>query len=211
VTAAPRVPPIPPRQWPPKMKAALAALVPPDPRHPLPRRDPGRPQGLNILGTLAHHPDLAQAFHAFNGHVLFATTLTPRQRELLVLRVAGRRGADYEWAQHVVQATDAGMTADEIVRVLDDPDTGGWSPLERALLHAADELVDEARIADATWEALAAELGHRQIMDVIFTVGAYDVLAMLIRSFGIPLDDDLAGMPMPGHAPAAPVPPAERK
>ena len=28
-------------------------------------------------------------------------------------------------------------------------------------------------------------------MDVVFTVGAYDVLAMALRTFGVPLDDDL--------------------
>ena len=57
------------------------------------------------------------AFNTFNGHVLFGTTLTARQRELLVLRVASRRGADYEWAQHVVLGHDAGLSTDEIVRV----------------------------------------------------------------------------------------------
>ena len=45
--------------------------------------------------------------------------------------------------------------------------------------------------ADATWAVLAAELGDQELMDLIFTVGAYDVLAMLFRSFGVQLDDDL--------------------
>ncbi len=28
-------------------------------------------------------------------------------------------------------------------------------------------------------------------MDLVFTVGAYDLLAMAMRSFGVELDDDL--------------------
>ena len=28
-------------------------------------------------------------------------------------------------------------------------------------------------------------------MDLVFTVGAYDTLAMALRSFGVELDDDL--------------------
>ena len=54
-----------------------------------------------------------------------------------------------------------------------------------------DELVADAMITDATWAELAAELDVHQLMDLVFTVGAYDVLAMAFRSFGVPLDDDL--------------------
>lgn len=186
-----RVDPLPPDRWPPEMKGALAALRPPAPRHPLPPRDPSRPKGLNVLGLFAHHPALATAFHTFNGHILFASTLTPRQRELLVLRVAAVRAATYEWTQHVVLAGDAGIDADEIERIRQGPASEGWSDLERGLLAAADELVADARIGDATWATLAAQLGEQQLLDVVFTVGAYDALAMVLRSFDVELDDDL--------------------
>ena len=46
-------------------------------------------------------------------------------------------------------------------------------------------------IGEETWSTLAADLDERQLMDVVFTVGAYDVLAMALRTFGVPLDDDL--------------------
>jgi alkylhydroperoxidase family enzyme len=188
-----RIEPLPIKQWRPEMRDALAALTPPEPRHPLPRTGSGRPKALNALGTMARYPALARAFHTFNGHVLFATTLSVRQRELLVLRVAAVRQATYEWRQHVVQARDAGMTDDEIARVADGPDAAGWSPLEAAMLRAVDELLADALISDGTWAALAGELDERQLMDLIFTVGAYDLLAMAFRSWGIELDEDLLG------------------
>lgn len=188
---APRLAPLPPGEWPDAMRDALAALRPPDPRHPLPARGGDRPKGLNVLGTLARHPALARAFHTLNGHVLFASTLSPRDRELLVLRVASVRDAAYEWAQHAVLAGDAGLGEDEIARVAEGPDAPAWSPRDRAMLRAVDELVADALIADATWDALAAELDEQQLMDLVFTVGAYDLLAMALRSFGVELDDDL--------------------
>ena len=46
-------------------------------------------------------------------------------------------------------------------------------------------------ISDATWDVLAAELDPRQLLDVIFTVGAYETLGWMMRSFDIELDDDL--------------------
>ncbi len=175
------------------MKGALAALRPPNPRHPFPSREPGRPKGLNVLGTFALHPELATAYHTFNGHLLFATTLSTRQRELLVLRVAAVRAAEYEWLQHVVLAGDVGISPEEVERVAAGPAAEGWSSFEAALLAAVDELLDDAMIADATWKVLADELDAQQLIDLVFTVGAYDVLAMAMRSFGIQVDDDLRG------------------
>jgi AhpD family alkylhydroperoxidase len=146
---------------------------------------------LNALGTLARHPELTRAFHTFNGHVLFGSTLQPRQRELLVLRVAAVRRSNYEWAQHVVLARDAGLDEEEIARIAVGPQAADWSPLDRALLSAVDELVGDARISDSTWAVLANELDDQQLMDVVFTVGAYEILAMAFRSFGVELDADL--------------------
>ncbi len=173
------------------MREALAALRPANPRHPFPVREPGRPKGLNALGTLARHPDLARAFHTFNGHILFGSTLSPRQRELLVLRVAAVRRAAYEWKQHVVLAGDAGITVEEVARIAEGPDAPGWSALDRAMVGAVDELLADAKVADDTWEVLASGLEVQQMMDLVFTVGAYDALAMAFRSFGVALDDDL--------------------
>jgi len=187
----PRIRPLPPAKWPEAMRGALAALRPPEPRHPLPARGGDRPKGLNVLGTLARHPALARAFHTFNGHVLFASTLSARQRELLVLRVAAVRDAEYERRQHVVLAGDAGLDADEVTAIAEGPGAPGWSPLERAMLRAVDELLGDATIADATWEALARELDEQQLLDLVFTVGAYDLLAMALRACRVELDDDL--------------------
>ncbi len=189
-TDTPRLVPLLPSEWPDTMRAAIAALRPPEPRHPFPSRDADRPKGLNALGLLARHPALTTAFNTFNGHVLFATTLSPRQRELLVLRVAALRDSTYEWAQHAVLAEDAGLDRDEVARIAEGPEAG-WSGLEHAMLQAVDELVADAKIADGTWTVLAAELDEHQLMDLVFTVGAYDALAMAFRSFGVPLDDDL--------------------
>jgi 4-carboxymuconolactone decarboxylase len=173
------------------MRDALAALLPSDPRHAPPERTGDRPKGLNVLGTLAHHPELAQAYHTFNGHILFNTSLSPRQRELLVLRVAAVRECAYEWEQHVVLAGDVGLEPDEIDRIRTGADAPGWSPLDRAMLQAVDDLMARAEVGDTAWAVLAAELDERQLMDLVFTVGAYEVLAMALKSFRVPLDDDL--------------------
>jgi alkylhydroperoxidase family enzyme len=180
-----RLTPLPPQSWPAEMRTALAPLRPPTPR------SADQPKGLNALGTFARHPALMRAYHVFVGQLLYESSLSARQRELLILRVAAVRGADYEWAQHVVLATDAGISRAEMAAIAGNEPHAGWPPLETALLAAVDELLAAARISDATWSSLSAELSEHQLFDLVFTVGAYDVLAMALRSFGVPLDDDL--------------------
>ncbi|CAI7974043.1 MULTISPECIES: carboxymuconolactone decarboxylase family protein [unclassified Parafrankia] len=151
----------------------------------------GGQSGANLLGTLARYPALTIAFLRFNGHALYGTSLTARQRELIVLRVASLRQADYEWAQHVVLAEAAGLRDDEIARVTEGPDAAGWAPLESALLRAADELIADGSVGDQTWKTLSSELDEHQLMDVVFTVGTYEMVAFALRSFGVEAEDDL--------------------
>jgi alkylhydroperoxidase family enzyme len=169
------------------MREAFAVLSPPADRP----RPEGRPKGLNALGMLAWHPQLAHAYNIFTGQMLYGSTLTPRQRELLVLRVAAVRDSQYEWAQHVASAADNDIDADEVERIAVGPEAPRWSDHERALLRAVDELVGDALIGNETWALLAAELEEQQLMDLVFTVGVYEVFAMALRTFAVPLDDDL--------------------
>jgi AhpD family alkylhydroperoxidase len=173
------------------MQDALNAFRParrdaPPSSPPQRRRNPG-----NLLGTFACYPELAKAYLTFNGHVLYASSLSARVREILVLRVAVRRRCEYEWAQHVRLGTVAGLTAEEIGWIVEGPERPEWNVLDRSVLQAVDELLDVAHISDGTWTNLAQHLDERQLMDLVFTVGAYETLAMAIRSFGVDSDIDL--------------------
>jgi AhpD family alkylhydroperoxidase len=151
----------------------------------------GRPSGANLLGTLVRHPALAKAFLTFNGHVLSGSTLSYRQRELLVLRVAFVRQCDYEWAQHVLRGREAGLRDDEVARIGAAPDAPEWSMLDRALLTATDELIVDGAVGADTWAALAGEFDEQQLMDVVFTVGTYELVAMALRSFDVQPEAEL--------------------
>ena len=186
----PRIAPLPRDEWTDEIGQAIAALLPPDAERPL-RRRKGGSKGHNVLGTLARHPRLMRAYHTFNGHILYTSSLSPRVRELLILRVAALRKAEYEWEQHVVLAEEAGLDEQEIARIAEGPDVPGWSTGDAALLRAADELVGDAMISDATWAVLSETMDEHQLMDLVFTVGAYELLAMAFRSFGVQIDEDL--------------------
>ena len=64
--------------------------------------------------------------------------------------------------------------------------------LETAILRAVDEMIAEGGISAPTWNALAAKLDNRQILDLIFTAGSYDILAWMFKSLDLTIDDEIA-------------------
>lgn len=195
----PRITPRPPADWDAEVLDALAVMRQGD-SQAAQRNEPGAPRVVNALGLLMRYPALAKAFLTFNRHLLFNSSLSDRIRELLILRIAWLRRAEYEWAQHVLLAQKAGLSKEEIEAVKEGPGCVQWAPLDAALLAAVDELHTDAFVTDTTWDALAAGLDQRQLMDLVFTVGAYDLLAMAFNTFGLELDPGLEGFGKPSSA-----------
>ena len=147
------------------------------------------------MKTMANHPKLAEAWQPFAGYILRDNSLPPRDRELLILRIGWLNRAEYEWGHHSRLAKQVGVTDEEILRVTEGPETAGWSSFERALLRAADELHKSAYISDRTWAYLDARYDEKQLMDVVFTVGEYNLVSWALRSFRVPMDEGLEGFP----------------
>jgi 4-carboxymuconolactone decarboxylase len=174
-----RVPPLPADQWDDAVDQALSGLLPAERRNP--------EAAGNLLATLVRHPKLTRSFLRFNNHLLFSSPLPERLRELAVLRVAHRRGCEYEWRHHARMGSEVGLTDD----VIDGIQRGELTnELDRAVLDAVDELEDESNVSDATWATLSAHLDERQRMDLVFTIGCYGALAMAINTFGVEPDQE---------------------
>ena len=150
---------------------------------------------LNIFKTLAHHPKLMKRWLVFGNHILGKNTLDPRERELAILRIGWLCKAEYEWGQHVEISRNLGMSDDEIERVAAGPDAPGWDPFDATLLRAVDELHADAMITDPTWKALSERYGTEQLMDLVFTVGQYNLVSMALNTFGVQLDEGIDGFP----------------
>ena len=147
---------------------------------------------LNLFRILMHHPNLTRRWTVFAGHVLQKQTLPLRDRELLILRIGWLNQSEYEWAQHVEIAKRAGFSDAEIEQVKSGP-LAGWSTHEAALVQAADDLFERSVVSDATWATLSAAYSTEQMMDMVFTIGQYNLVSWALNSFGVPLDDFLPG------------------
>src|SRR5262249_44538364 len=108
----------------------------------------------NGLRTLLNLPELVDAVMPYTNYLLNESSLSGRQRELLVLRAAWLGGSQSLWATHVASARAAGLSAAEIRRIAQGPDQSGWDPFEASLLRLADELYRNSSVTNLTWQAL---------------------------------------------------------
>jgi alkylhydroperoxidase family enzyme len=150
---------------------------------------------FNVYTTMANHPALMKDWVVFGGHILRRNSLNALDRETLILRIGWLCQAEYEWAQHVRIGKAAGMTDEDIERIITGPKASGLSVNNRLLLQATDELHKDAHVSDATWNALAENYSTEQMMDLVFTVGQYNLVSMALNSFGVQLDEGLVGFP----------------
>ena len=148
---------------------------------------------FNIMRTLAQHPQLMRRWMVFANHILGKSTLPVRERELLILRIGYLCQSGYEWGQHVRIARETGMTDAEIRACQTGSATPGLTDLDRLLFQATEELHEDAHVRDATWAGLSQHLNTQQLMDVVFTVGQYNLVSMALNSFGVQPDAGLPG------------------
>ncbi len=174
----PRIPPLEKDAWDEQVQAILRPLV-----------DAGT--GYNIFTTLAHHPALLRRWLVFANHVLFKSTVPARERELVILRIGYLCQADYEWTQHVQIGLAAGLSKAEVRRIAQGPAAPEWGERDRLLLTATDELHADAFIRDPTWQGLCAYYTTPQLLDLVFAIGQYQLVSMVLNTLGVQLDPEL--------------------
>lgn len=181
--ATPRIAPITPDKWTPAQSAIIAPQTRPD------------GTALNLYTTMLNHPELYGPRARFGTYLQRDSLLDPETRELLIMRTAWNIRAGYEWAHHVEYAKSAGLSDVQIAAITTGPDAPAWSPKQRAVLTAADELRREAFISDATWTELAKFYGIKQRIEIVYTVGGYTMTGLAINSFGVQVEPGYPAIP----------------
>jgi 4-carboxymuconolactone decarboxylase len=147
-------------------------------------REGARP--LNIFLTFARAPEALTRFLAWGNYILSRkNALDPRRREIAILRTGWNCRSGYEFAQHERIGLASGMSEADVA----GPHAKCWDDLDRAIVTACDELVKDHFVSNATWTALEP-LGEKGRMDLVFTVGQYTQVSMMLNSFGVQLEDE---------------------
>ena len=159
---------------------------------------------LAIFQVLLHHPRLARAVNDLLATMLWRGTLDPRLRELVIMRIGWLTASDYEWTQHWRVAQGLGVSADDLLGVRDWQAYQAFGPAERAVLAATDDVVRDGAVSAETWAACEREIGADKavLIELVTAIGAWRMVAAILHSLQVPLEDGVASWPPDGLAPA---------
>jgi 4-carboxymuconolactone decarboxylase len=169
-----RLTPLPAEEWDERARTALASLIPADRANPV--------GAGNVLSTLVRHPDLVGAYLPFNTYLLRGSTLSPRVREVALLRAVHLGNCPYLWSHHLPIAAQAGLSPEDIGAIHSGR---GADHLDQVVVQAVDDLVAGNTVSDTVWKELGQVFSDDQRMDLVFTIGGYLLLAMAVNTFGI--------------------------
>lgn len=144
---------------------------------------------LNIFAVLAHADSAFGPYLSLGGALLSQLELDAKLRELAILLVAERTGAEYEWIQHVGIARAVGVCAEQIAAVkhgqLSAP---ALEDDAQAVLEFTAEILRQPRPSEATFSALRRHLPPRQIVELLLVIGSYHMLARVMTALDVDLD-----------------------
>ncbi|HLH84722.1 MAG TPA: carboxymuconolactone decarboxylase family protein [Trebonia sp.] len=167
-------------------------------------------------GVLLHSPPFAGGWNGMLGAVRGASTLPADIRELAILRVASRNGAEYEWAAHEPLARQAGLGDEQIAAIRaggaaaggaeaagggaaagDAEAAGGGtavlSPAQRAALAYADAMTVHVTVPDVVFGAVREHFGERQVLELTVTVAAYNMVSRVLVALDVRAGEDPFG------------------
>ncbi|HEY7063126.1 MAG TPA: carboxymuconolactone decarboxylase family protein [Chloroflexota bacterium] len=141
-------------------------------------------------GVLIHVPELADHFRAVEDYMRFDSALPEADREIVIMAVAREAGARYAWYRHETRGRQVGVRDEVIEALRAQGDLGALNAHERLLVDLAHALLRTRSLPEDLFQRGLAELGERQLVELVGLVGHYTTIGYLINTFEVPLPED---------------------
>ncbi|GAA5899001.1 hypothetical protein JCM6882_004589 [Rhodosporidiobolus microsporus] len=151
-------------------------------------------RGLTPLDqSLLNAPEIANGWNTLLGAVRTRNSLPDDIRELMILRVAARNSATFEWIHHAHVGTDAGLTNQQltIIRDLHTPlplpsSPAPLSPFQAAALRFADASTYNVTVPQSRIDELKEYLkDDQQLLEATAVVGTYNMVSRLLVTLDV--------------------------
>ena len=113
-----------------------------------------------VLRTFAHHPALADVFSPLNIHLLSTNTLPVKLRQIAIMRTAWLTKATYMWSSHLNTSRSCGLSDAMYAPIQHGPDDPYFTPLERTVMRATEDLVTPAQVERGQLECARRRVGQ---------------------------------------------------
>jgi alkylhydroperoxidase family enzyme len=96
------------------------------------------------------------------------------------------------------------VPAEDLLGVRDWSAHDGFGAPERAVLAATDDVVRDGAVSPQTWAACERELGADSavLIELVTAIGAWRMIASILHSLEVPLEDGVASWPPEGQPPS---------
>lgn len=147
-----------------------------------------RPYTLNVARMMANSEVSFKAFGKLGNALMTKAKLSPKLREIAILRTAKVSRSVYEWTQHVPAARHVGVTEEQVAAIENWQSAKCFSELERLVLQFTDEVAANVKGKRETLEALKKHLGPAEIVELILTIGCWGMVARLLETTEVDLE-----------------------
>lgn len=172
-----------------------------------PVAEPGTATGTpgDYWTTFALVPDLmVQARDCLLGMLGPGRQLDPQLRELAILRTGIVGDSRFEYSQHMKVARTVNIPEAKLAAIKGWTTSGLFSPAERAVMAATDELLARNLVEDATFAELRRHLSDPQILELFYAIGLWRMHGLITRALHLEYDTDTTE-----RMQEVPAPPAE--
>lgn len=141
-----------------------------------------------LYQVLLNSPPVVEGWEAMLTVIRQKTSLSPRVREMIILRVAVLNNAPYEFEAHISHALAGGLPQSVIDAMrADTPAAGiaGLSQEDRDILAFTDAMTRDIEVSDACFDALSPKMGAQGMVDLAATVGAYNMVSRFLSALRI--------------------------
>ena len=131
------------------------------------------------------------------GGLLDRGSVSMRQRELMILRVTARAGAEYEWGVHVAAyGKKSGFSDAELLSTVHgSAGDACWKPDEAAIVKLADACCSTGDVSDALWTELKGLFSDEQLVELVQLAGNYRGIAFTLNALRVPLEPSAPRFP----------------
>ena len=134
----------------------------------------GRGALINIYKLLLHSPKVCMTWFEYIGAIRWGTKLSPRLREIAIVRIA--QAAKYAYALQLHAPTIAvpdGVTWEECEALTDWRGSKFFSAAERTALAYVDAVRDGSGVSDDIFEAERKHYSEREVVELTVLTGDY--------------------------------------
>ena len=118
--------------------------------------------------------------------IRWGTSLSPRLRELVIIRIAQSFRYAYALQQHVPNIALAdGVSLEECEALVDWRATNHFSEAERAALAYADAMLAGPEVPDEVFEPLRGHYNEREVLELTVLVGTYIMHNRVFRALRV--------------------------